>query len=87
MPLNGAVVSIAVEPASISLDQVSQVVGRAWEGTGDVGLTRVNTVVGLDRSDVLTEIIARQQEALDALRILVEQNLQLGADASHAGVQ
>ncbi|MGA7304878.1 MAG: hypothetical protein WBW88_08385 [Rhodothermales bacterium] len=74
--------AVAVEPEHITLDDLSRLVGRAWETNKNLDTKRVNAVVGLDHSEVLSEIIkrqslelARQEKAIEELRILLEQHM------------
>jgi hypothetical protein len=78
---------VAVGPASITLDHVSQLAGRAWESSEERGVHRVNIVVGLDRTEVLEAVIRRQnerfesqQQTLDDLRRVLEAHVR-----EHAG--
>ena len=73
---------IAVSPADITLDDVERLVGRAWESSTSAETKRINTVVGLDRSEVFATIIRRQstelskqEKAIEELRIILEQHM------------
>jgi hypothetical protein len=65
--------AIAVSPDDLTLDQVSQLVGRAWEPSGSTGVSRLNAVVGLDRTEVLTGIIKRQSARLDEQKAAIDE--------------
>lgn len=74
--------AVAVEPEQVTLDDLSRLVGRAWETNKNLDTKRVNAVVGLDHSEVLSEIIKRQsrelasqEKAIKELRILLEQHM------------
>jgi hypothetical protein len=79
--------AVAVAPEDVTLDDVARLVGRAWESSDSPVTKRINTVVGLDRTEVLSAIIRRQsrelaeqEKAIEELRILLEQHLR-----QHAG--
>ncbi|HEX9660073.1 MAG TPA: hypothetical protein VGA18_07215, partial [Rhodothermales bacterium] len=79
--------AVAVAPEDMTLDDVARLVGRAWESSDSAVTKRINTVVGLDRTEVLSAIIRRQsrelteqEKAIEELRILLEQHLR-----QHAG--
>ncbi len=57
----------ALSSEEMSVDDLGRLVGRAWESSNDPAVKRVNAAVGLDQTDVLREIIARQQREIDAL--------------------
>jgi hypothetical protein len=65
--------ALAVSPEDITLDQVDQLVGRAWESSESAGTKRINTVVGLDRTEVLSDIIRRQSARLDEQASAIEE--------------
>ena len=65
--------AVAVSPSDVSLSDVGKLVGRAWESSRESGIGRVNTVVGLDRSDVLGGIIQRQEFRLESQEQAIEE--------------
>ena len=74
--------AVAVAPDDVTLDHIARLVGRAWESSDSALTKRIITVVGLDRSEVLSSIIRRQSQALveqekaiEELRILLEEHL------------
>ncbi len=58
--------AIAVAQDDLKLEQVNQIVGRAWESSDSQAYKLVNTVVGID-SDEVTHILKRQQDRIDEL--------------------
>jgi len=62
---------VAVSPANITAEQFEQVVGQAWETSGDAGLKSVRVAVGLIRRDPtvrrLLEYNRRQADRIGAL--------------------
>ena len=72
-------IGVAISPADVSLNHLDRLVGRAWESSYTSGVKRVNTVVGLDRSEILRQIIGRQQTELDRQRADIEELRQIVA--------
>jgi hypothetical protein len=72
----------AVGPDEITLDQVEILIGRSWESSSVTGTGLVNVVVGVDRTEVLSNVIKRQsrtlleqQKEIKELRILVDEHM------------
>ena len=48
-----------------------QIVGRAWEGSENPEIKRINTAVGLDHSEGLMRMILNQQKEIEKLRFMI----------------
>lgn len=55
--------AVAVAPNRLGIEHLSQVIGRAWSGTGDAGLNFVTCVVGV-RDEAAVYIDAQQQQRI-----------------------
>ena len=59
-------VGLAVGPEDLRLEQVSSVVGQAWETSNLDSERRVNIVVGLDQSGLMVPTLTRELEERDS---------------------
>ncbi|MEM1271022.1 MAG: hypothetical protein AAGI08_13360 [Bacteroidota bacterium] len=64
--------AVAVPASEIRVDMLERLIGRAWSAKSRAGEGTVNVAVGLDRTEVLTGIIRRQQREIDELRQMIE---------------
>jgi hypothetical protein len=58
----------AVSPAMLAADNLSEIVGRAWESSTGSGVKQVNVFVGGGATEALARTIAAQAEAICELR-------------------
>ena len=59
---------IAKAAADIGVNEMSRVVGRAWEGSAEEGLKTVNTAVGLDQTSLVVPTLQRLERENKELR-------------------
>lgn len=67
---NGA--AIAVSPEDLTQEQLTQIVGRAWESSDDANLKLVNVAVGIESGET-AQILLKQQNNIDALQANVDE--------------
>jgi hypothetical protein len=59
--------AVAVAPADLTLDQISRVIGQAWQGDADEGVKQVRVLVGLVQPAAFSAALAEVDTRLDAL--------------------
>lgn len=57
--------AMAIDPALITLRH--RIIGKAWESSNDRGTKRMNTVIGLDQSNVNAIVISGMQKDINEL--------------------
>lgn len=59
--------AIALSPDAISIDQLDQIIGQAWESNADLGVKQVRTLVGLVQPAAFSAALQSVDARLDAL--------------------
>lgn len=69
-------VGVALRPDEVSLPDVERIVGRVWQTTCDTP-EHVIVEVGMDRSEVLARLIARQEEVIHRQQAQIDRLMRL----------
>lgn len=75
----GSGLGISLSQEEMTLDHIRMIVGQAWESSNDEQIKLINCVVGLNQSDILTEVlmakIAQLEKQIQSLEVKKSENI------------